>query len=70
MPKPYIHADLIDAAAALVLCQHDSPLVAVEVCEGETTFAVEEPLQAARIAASAYLVSCFNAAVTWNEDDE
>lgn len=68
-----IHADLVDAAAALCLCQHDSPLVTrylqIELGE-ENAFTIEGDLAAARTAASRYLVACFDAAIAWNEDDE
>ena len=69
MPKPLIRDDLVDAAAALLLCQHDSPLVKSYVQDGVNQFESEPYLNAAREAASAYLVECFNAAVTWNADE-
>jgi hypothetical protein len=74
MSKPYVNGDLVDAAAALVLCQHDSPLV-IHGYEGELAdvapvWNIEGDLAAARTAASAYLVACFDAALTWNDDDE
>lgn len=70
MNKPYINGDLVDAAAALVLCQHDSPLVVPFVSGESATFEIEGDLAAARTAASAYLVAAFNAAVTWNDEDD
>ena len=73
MRKPLIHGDLVDAAAALLLCQHDSPLIctyALEPKPEDDGWDIEVNLQAARVAASAYLVACFDAAVTWNADDE
>ena len=71
MTKPLIRDDLVDAAAALLLCQHDSPLIAVDTITADgAEWSIEANLQAARVAASAYLVACFDAAVTWNADDE
>jgi hypothetical protein len=72
MPKPLIREDLVDAAAALLLCQHDSPLIGARYADvnDQDGWDIEANLQAARVAASAYLVACFDAAVTWNADDE
>jgi hypothetical protein len=67
--KPYIHADLVDAAAALLLCQHDSPFVESYAQDGAYQFEMEGDLAAAREAASRYLVAAFDAAIAWNEDD-
>ena len=73
MTKPLIRDDLVDAAAALLLCQHDSPLVGKHIPmdkSQDVSYYGEGNLMAARDAASAYLVACFDAAVTWNADDE
>lgn len=74
MKKPLINGDLVDAAAALVLCQHDSPYALDSKSpsgSGKSSYwETEENLDAARSAASAYLVACFNAAMIWNDDDE
>jgi hypothetical protein len=71
MGKPLVRDDLVDAAAAIVLCQHDSPLILAGTdVDGDIDFEVEANLQATRVAASAYLIACFTAAVTWNDDDE
>ena len=68
--KPMVNGDLVDAAAALCLCQHDSPLVAAYAQDGAYQFEVEGDLAAARAAASAYLVACFEYATTAFEADE
>jgi hypothetical protein len=72
LSKPLISGDLVDAAAALLLCQHDSPLVGKHVPMDKSqdiSYYGESDLMAAREAASRYLVAAFNAAITWNEDD-
>lgn len=71
--KPMFNGDLIDAAAALCLCQHDSPLVTryLQTEPGEENgFTIEGDLAAARTAASAYLVACFDHAATAFEADD
>ena len=70
--KPLIHGDLVDAAAAIVLTQHDSPYVSQSVVEGgrDVQFETEECLQTTRDAASAYLVACFDYAKGAFEADE
>ena len=72
MSKPLISGDLVDAAAALVLCQHDSPLVGKTHPHDpskDVSFYGEEHLMEARAAASRYLVAAFDGAIAWNEDD-
>ena len=73
MRKPLINGDLADAAAALVLCQHDSPLVGKTHPNDpskDVAYYGEEHLMAAREAASAYLVARFTYAATAFESDE
>ena len=70
MAKPLIREDLVDAAAALVLCQHDSPYVQCYPKDGDYIWETEPVLADAREAASRYLVAAFDAAVAWNQDDE
>lgn len=69
--KPQINGDLADAAAALLLCQHDSPLIK-DNGKGldNAAYEGEEHLMLAREAASKYLVACFTWAATAYEDDE
>lgn len=70
MAKPLIHGDLADAAAALLLCQHESPLVYFnKAADGTVEYNGEEYLMAAREAASTYLVACFNYAATAMDDE-
>ena len=71
--KPMVNGDLVDAAAALCLCQHDSPLVTRHLASSldeENAFIIEGDLAAARTAASAYLVACFEYATTAFEGDD
>ena len=70
MAKPLIREDLVDAAAALVLAQHDSPYVQCYAKDGQYLWETEPFLEDTREAASKYLVACFNAAAIWNADDE
>lgn len=81
MSRPIISGDLVDTAAALLLCQHESPLIkevrlppmpnAPPNSAMQTSgYEGEEHLMVARIAASAYLVACFNYATTAVQDDE
>ena len=68
--KPMVNGDLVDAAAALLLCQHDSPHISQGFSETEQFPVIEEELQVARTAASAYLVACFEYATTAFEGDD
>ena len=73
MKKPLIHGDLADAAAALLLCQHESPLVGkvrpTDPAE-DVYYYGEENLTRARVAAADYLVACFSYAATAAGDDD
>ena len=72
MAKPLIHGDLADAAAALLLVQHESPLVGKghpSDPSKDVYYYGEEYLMAAREAASKYLVACFDYAATAMDDD-
>jgi hypothetical protein len=67
--KPQLHADLIDSATMLLLAD-DCSLIEGMASSDETTFMCEPALEAARIAASVYLVACFGWASTAFEGDE
>ena len=71
--KPLISGDLADAAAALLLCQHASPLVGKTHPSNpaeDVSYYGEGYLMDARAAASRYLVAAFDYAATAFEADE
>lgn len=68
MSRPIISGDLVDSAAALLLCQHESPFALPSVDGDNAAFECEQHLADAREAASKYLVACFTYAATAVDD--